>query len=163
MVYFSLGSNDGNRNELLNFALKVIDTWSESFVQVSSWFYSRSLYDVSQPDYINLTVGIKTNYGPFNILTLCQNLEVQLGRKRNSKVPRVQRTLDIDIIAYDQLLVHTPTLILPHPLATEREFVLRPLCELAGNETHPRWGSTWNSYLKVLRSQGLSKIEKQII
>lgn len=81
------------------------------------------------PLFLNACVEVNTESTPQEVLNICQQIEKEMGRERTG-VYGAPRTCDVDIICYDELCINTPELTLPHPRAHEREFVLRPLCDI---------------------------------
>ena len=86
-----------------------------------------------QPYFVNLAIAVETTLNPRELLARAQEIELQLGRDRAHEKRNGPRTADIDIIAYDDLVLHEPNLTLPHPRLFERGFVLIPLAEIAGD------------------------------
>jgi len=86
-----------------------------------------------QPYFVNLAIAVETTLNPRELLARAQEIELQLGRDRVHEKRNGPRTADIDIIAYDDLVLHEPNLTLPHPRLFERGFVLIPLAEIAGD------------------------------
>ncbi len=104
---------------------------------------------------------------PDELLDEVQAIEKELGRdreeerrlKEQSGAPYSSRMIDIDILFYDDLIIESPRLTIPHPLLQERDFVLAPLCELMKNKRHPVLGKT----VEELRAELLSKRESEVI
>lgn len=93
-----------------------------------------------QQDFLNQALIIKTEMLPIQLLYLTQSIEQKYGRERSEKWG--ERTLDIDIIFYDDIILNTPILTIPHPLMQERNFVLRPIMEIAPEKLHPVFHTT---------------------
>lgn len=105
------------------------------------------------PPYLNGAVLVGTTLAPDAILTALHRIEQGLGRDRARESARWQpRTIDLDLIALDDLVLDTPSLVLPHPRMQEREFVLAPLVEIWPDWRHPRLGRTATALLDELRS-----------
>lgn len=128
-VIFSLGANVGDRLATLE---SVCDYMSDVFGEL----YLSQVYETEpvgcpagSPPYLNACVEACTHLQPEEVLALCQRIERELGRTRNG-VYGEPRTCDIDIVVYGELQQDTPELTIPHPRAHEREFVLRPLCDI---------------------------------
>ncbi len=128
-VIFSLGSNEGDR-------LATLESACDYLADVFGALRLSQLYETEpvgcpegSPAYLNACVEVNTDMPAEEVLQLCMRIEQELGRTRNG-VYGAPRTCDIDIISYGDLQVSTPILTLPHPRAHEREFVLRPLCDL---------------------------------
>lgn len=128
-VIFSLGSNVGDR-------LAILENACDYLADVFGGLHLSQLYETEpvgcpagSPSYLNACVEVSTDMPPQDVLELCMRIEKELGRERNG-VYGAPRTCDIDIIMYGELQLQSPTLTLPHPRAHEREFVLRPLCDI---------------------------------
>ena len=130
-LYLSLGSNLGNRMANLRRALRLIDERVGHVRRVSSFYESQAVGFESTHRFLNCACRVETNHTPQECLDLTQQIEQQLGRTQKS-VDGVyhDRTIDIDLLTYDDLQLSTPQLTLPHPHMHERNFVLVPLAEL---------------------------------
>ena len=88
-----------------------------------------------QPKFINMAAKMETSLGPEKLLNILKKIEVEMGR-----IPTIRwgpRVIDLDILFYDDLIMKTPDLEIPHPGIKDREFVLRPLAEIAPDKVHP--------------------------
>lgn len=104
--------------------------------KISSWYKTSPIPASSQPFYINGIMSFQGNVDPFDLLHKLNQLEAEAGRKRSE--PNAARALDLDIIAIDnQIIQKTPQLVVPHPRAHERGFVLYPLRDLFPDWVHP--------------------------
>ena len=135
-VIFSLGSNVGDR-------LATLETACDFLADVFGGLKLSQVYETEpvgcpagSPSYLNACIEVNTDMPAEEILQLCMRIEKELGRTRNGTYG-APRTCDIDIILYGDLQHQSPTLTLPHPRAHEREFVLRPLCDLDPQLTLP--------------------------
>lgn len=132
LVTVALGANLG---EPLATLRKVVSEFEASpdFSEVKvSPFYDTSPVESSGPDYVNAVLTAKTDLAPKEVLHRLQKLEIRYGRVRPAGVVNAPRTLDLDVLLYDELQSDDPELILPHPRMTGRLFVLVPLADLAG-------------------------------
>jgi 2-amino-4-hydroxy-6-hydroxymethyldihydropteridine diphosphokinase len=109
-------------------------------VAASPWYESAPVPASDQPWFANAVVLVETEREPEFVLDWLQTVEGQFGRVRGER--NAARTLDLDIIDFDGLVLDTPRLTLPHPRMHERRFVLAPLCDLAPSWRHPRLGVT---------------------
>lgn len=134
-VYLLLGSNLGERLFLLKQAAGYIETQAGTIVQYSSIYETKSWGKTDEPDYLNQVLLIKTMLQPHELLAKLLEIELLLGRKREEKWG--SRTMDIDILFYDDMIVNEPELTIPHPQLQNRRFTLEPLVELAPNFIHP--------------------------
>jgi 2-amino-4-hydroxy-6-hydroxymethyldihydropteridine diphosphokinase len=127
--YIGLGSNLGQPTEQLASALQFLAQLPGSELHACSPFYrSRAIGPGAQPDYINAVVQLETLLEPQQLLSLLQGIEQQHGRLRLERW--VPRTLDLDLLLFDQLTLDTPELKLPHPRMQQRDFVLVPLHDI---------------------------------
>lgn len=135
-AYIGLGSNLGNTEENLNAALsKVKVRESILSVEASSFYATRPLTGAGQPDYLNAVARVQTTALPYQLLEVLQEVENLFGRERKAKWG--PRTLDLDILLYEDVILNEPDLVLPHPQMHLRSFVLKGLCELAPDLEHP--------------------------
>ncbi|MDZ7896752.1 MAG: 2-amino-4-hydroxy-6-hydroxymethyldihydropteridine diphosphokinase [Arcicella sp.] len=149
-VYLLLGSNLGNRAEILINAIKLIDEKVGVIISQSEHYQTKPWGKTDQPDFLNIAIGISTNLIPTEVLERTQAIEEQLGRVRLEKWGA--RLIDIDIIFYGQEVIDIPNYLkIPHPLVQERIFALKPLAEIAPNYIHPIFGKTISELLKVIQ------------
>ncbi len=157
-VYFSLGSNVGNRRENLDKALEFLS--ERMRVDKKSSVYDTAPEDnPDQPRFLNMIVHTYTTLEPQGLLTLTKGIEARLGRtpaKRYSPRP-----MDIDILFYGQEIIDTPALTIPHQRIPERAFVLVPLNEIAPELVHPTSGKPVKQMLAELK-QGVQGVFKFI-
>lgn len=134
-VYLLLGGNLGDRENNISLALKYLEK-EVGVITKKSLIYETKAWGLNtQPDFLNIAVEIDTNLLPVNLLKKTQNIENLIGRKRGEKW--AARTMDIDILFYDQEIIKTEKLVIPHPLMVERLFVLKPLNDIAPDLIHP--------------------------
>ncbi|MBT3300799.1 MAG: 2-amino-4-hydroxy-6-hydroxymethyldihydropteridine diphosphokinase [Bacteroidetes bacterium] len=135
-VLFSLGSNLGSRLDVLNQATLLIGQHIGDVVKQSS-VYETSAWGINdQPDFLNMAIEVNSNLSPVEILEQVNEIEKQLGRVRFEKWG--MRKIDIDILFYNDMVLETPELTIPHPHLHVRKFVLIPLSEIAGDFNHPK-------------------------
>jgi 2-amino-4-hydroxy-6-hydroxymethyldihydropteridine diphosphokinase len=130
-AYLGLGANLGSPLDTLKQVLQDIGQLPGIQTCECSDFFGSAPLDAPGPHYINAVAKVLTTLAPLNLLTELQRLENQYGRIRS--VRNAPRTLDLDLLWYDDLTVSTPRLTLPHPRMTQRAFVLRPLAQLTDN------------------------------
>jgi 2-amino-4-hydroxy-6-hydroxymethyldihydropteridine diphosphokinase len=139
-VYLLLGSNLGNRKEILEKAIELL-AQKVGVVIKQSKDYETSPWGVTdQPDFLNLALEIHTKLRPLEVLEQTQSIENQLGRVRKEKWGA--RLIDIDIMFYGNEIIDEPTLKVPHPFLHERDFALAPLAEIASDFVHPIFEKT---------------------
>lgn len=155
IVYLLLGSNLGNRKEILDKALELITKKIGIIISQSEDYETKPWGVTNQPDFLNLAIGIHTNLKPLEILKQTQAIENQLGRVRKEKWGA--RLIDIDIMFYENEIIDEPNLKVPHPLMQERDFALIPLAEIVPNLVHPVLGKT---ILELLESHLRSTTHK---
>jgi 2-amino-4-hydroxy-6-hydroxymethyldihydropteridine diphosphokinase len=164
VAFIGLGSNLGNernsifegpKQQLLN-AIQSIDNQTTIHLISTSYFYqTEAIGPGDQPDYINAAIKIETSLSANQLLLALQNIENQQGRVRKERWGA--RTLDLDILIFDQLIENSEQLTLPHPRAHERAFVLAPLKDLDANLVIPKRGNISNLLAKC-SMQGIVKL-----
>lgn len=137
-VYLGLGTNLGNKEANLRTAIYKLQERIGKQVSLSSFYETAPWGFESDHSFLNAAIGLETNLSPIEILHITQEIEKELGRtKKSVNGSYSDRLIDIDILLYDTLVLQTPELTIPHPLMTERDFVMKPLIEIAGNIIHP--------------------------
>ena len=133
-AYLALGGNVGNSRAILDRAVQLLCDRPDIRLNARSSDYFTPPWGFKyQPPFINLCIAVDTILSPRDLLARAQEVEMKLGRDRAHEKRWGPRTADIDIIAYDDLTLDEPGLILPHPRLFERAFVLLPLAEIAGD------------------------------
>jgi|AntAceMinimDraft_13_1070369.scaffolds.fasta_scaffold19922_2 2-amino-4-hydroxy-6-hydroxymethyldihydropteridine diphosphokinase len=127
-AFIGLGANLGDATQTLRNALDEISHLSGVRDCQCSAFFASAPLDAPGPHYVNAVARLRTSLAPLNLLSALQSIELEHGRVRSER--NAPRTLDLDLLWYDDLTVSTPRLTLPHPRMTGRAFVLRPLAEL---------------------------------
>ncbi len=130
----ALGGNVGNSRAILDRAIDLLCDGKDVHLTARSSDYRTPPWGFKyQPYFVNLAIAVETTLTPRELLARAQEIELKLGRDRAHEKRNGPRTADIDIIAYDDLVLHEPNLTLPHPRLFERAFVLMPLAEIAGD------------------------------
>lgn len=140
-AFLSIGSNIGDKKKFLDFAVSEIGKNEFCKVEkVSDFIVTKPVGGVEQDDFLNGCVEIKTLLSPFELLDFIHRVEKAAGRER--KIHWGPRTLDIDIIFYDDIILNEDDLKIPHIEMENRFFVLKPLCQIAPFEKHPIYNLT---------------------
>ncbi|NEX92919.1 2-amino-4-hydroxy-6-hydroxymethyldihydropteridine diphosphokinase [Caulobacter sp. 17J65-9] len=143
-VVVALGSNlKGDQpsiEALLEAALDRFAPEGLTVVDRSSWWRSAAWPDPTGPAYLNGVAIVETGLKPLQVLAVLRRIEGAFGRRRGE--PNAARTLDLDLIAHGRTLLLTDELVLPHPRAADRRFVMGPLAQIAPGWTHPETGAT---------------------
>ena len=131
IVYFSLGSNLGDKSENLNKAIKLMEEQIGALVRQSAFLETEPWGFESDYSFVNAAICMETELEPLEVLAKTQEIERELGRTAKSVNGEYHdRIIDIDILLYDDLKLDTPQLTLPHPLMEQRDFVMIPLREI---------------------------------
>jgi len=136
-VYLSLGTNSGNKPQNLLKAIILICQKTGVLSALSSVYETKSWGFESDNDFLNMVVCVETLLPPEEILTITQSIEKIIGREEKTNDIYFDRVIDIDIIAYEDLIIYSENLIIPHPLFHKRQFVLEPMNEIAPDYVHP--------------------------
>lgn len=135
-VYLLIGGNLGDRFALLNRAKKSIEENIGELVKESSIYETAPWGFESEQDFLNQVLIVFTKLTPVEVLEKCQIIENELGRKRQSE-QYASRTMDIDILFYNDQIVNETNLTIPHEHLHKRRFTLEPLVELSPDLVHP--------------------------
>lgn len=153
-VYFSLGTNLGNKEQNLRLAVQHIEERIGKIVSLSAFYATAPWGFTSDNAFLNAAVCAETSLPPLEILSITQSVEQEMGRTHKSVNGEYKdRVIDIDLLLYDDLILDTPTLKLPHPLMQERAFVMEPLAEIAPDVLHPVLKKTMQELYRTLVSQ----------
>lgn len=123
----ALGSNVGDKRGNVARAIELLERDGARVVRRSADFRTEPWGPVEQDWFVNACVIVETELSPEELLSLCRRIEAELGRKRDMRWG--PRTIDVDILTYDNLTIDTPELVVPHPRMFERAFVLVPLLD----------------------------------
>ena len=155
-AYIALGSNLDNPHEQLDRALESLAQHAAIELIAVSSRYQTPPIGPQQPDFINAAAQLRTTLTPIMLLDALQDIEQQQKRRRS--VHWGPRTLDLDILLYDNLVLDSKRLSIPHKLMTERAFVLLPLADIGADLTLPA-GETVAQLLANCSQQGIVKLE----
>ena len=135
IAYIGIGSNLGNREENCQKAIALLIEKNIEITKHSSLYETEPLGVKEQPGFINMALEIETNLEPGILLRTIKEIENSMGRLEGMRWgPRI---IDLDILLYDDLILKTHDLEIPHPGIKDREFVLKPLSEIAPDKIHP--------------------------
>jgi 2-amino-4-hydroxy-6-hydroxymethyldihydropteridine diphosphokinase len=134
LVYLSLGSNLGDRQVQLQDALAKLAAVGR-VVATSSFYETEPVEFTQQPWFLNCAIALETNKTPEQLMAATLRIEEEMGRRRVQK--KGPRSIDIDILLFDDTIVDSKELTIPHPAMHQRRFVLEPLAEIAPELLHP--------------------------
>ena len=157
-VFLALGTNLGDRMSHLNAALDSLPpdlqiTKQSPVYETPPWGYE------DQGPFLNMVIEGQTELGPVELLARLKQLETDLGRRPSFRWgPRI---VDMDILFYDEVVLDTPELTIPHPRLPERAFVLVPLADIAPDWRHPVLGRTARELLQAVDASGIEPFKEQ--
>ena len=155
-VYLALGSNLGDRLKNLLNAREALPPFitldkTSKIYETPPWGYTE------QPAFLNQVIAGKTAMLPLELLAAIKKIEAELGRQKTFRYG--PRSVDIDILMYDELILVTSTLVIPHPRMLQRGFVLVPLAEIAPNLVIPGTTRTVKEHLKKVGVEGIHPVQ----
>lgn len=158
IIYLSLGSNVGDREQNLQSAIDHVAAADLRVTRISSVYETEPMDFKEQRAFLNLVAEAETDLFPMMLLSRIRKIELALGRKRVGPA-KGPRTIDIDILLYGKFIVHSAQLEVPHPRMHERRFVLAPMVELAPDLRHPESRRTMRELLANLEGQRVRKVD----
>ncbi|MEW6231015.1 MAG: GTP cyclohydrolase MptA [Chloroflexota bacterium] len=156
-VYLGLGGNLGDRQSNLVQALQHIRARA-AIEKVSACYETRPVGYLEQPDFLNIACLITTVLSPHELLRFLKQIERRMGREPSFR--NAPRPIDIDILFYDDLIMESPELTIPHPRLGERAFVLVPLAEIAADLVHPTLNLTVAELLQRVDREGVTRVPR---
>ena len=137
IAYISVGSNIGNKLENCRKGVDVLISSGSAEILEQSPIYKTDPVDYANQDwFVNYAVKMQTHLDPFQLLNNLSAIQRQAGRKKDN-IRFGPRVLDMDIIFFDDLVIHSKTLTIPHPRMHKRRFVLKPICDIDPDIIHP--------------------------
>lgn len=162
LTYLSLGSNRGRKLNNLQEAIYEIAESIGAIHKISS-VYKTDSWGFKGNDFYNICIAVSTYLPPEELLKNILNIETKLGRKREQNNKYTNRKIDIDILLFDDEIVFSKNIIIPHPRMLDRKFVLVPLAEIAGNTLHPIEKKTLNICLNnTIDASEIHKISSKL-
>ena len=156
VVYLGFGSNMGDKEDVINQAIKRIQKFCE-VTKLSSLYVTEPVGYKNQEWFLNCVVEVKTKLDPIKLLTVCTEVEQQLGRK--TSVKNGPRIIDIDILFYGDKVTKRDDLVIPHPRLHERLFVLQPMMDVNPGFVHPVLKKTIKELYDQVRIKNVEKVE----
>lgn len=140
-AYIGLGSNLGNREQFLAAARKLIAETAGTVVAESSVLETKAVDYTDQPDFLNQVVKIETELDPIQLLETLKRIETEIGRSKT--FPKGPREIDLDILLYNDIILDSERLVIPHPAIPHRQFVVQHLVELEPELRDPLSGKKY--------------------
>ena len=137
IAYLALGTNIGNKRRNMITAAALLAERVGDVLALSGFYETEPWGFQSENTFLNAALQLDTSLSPLELLKATQEIEIEMGRTQKSNGAYHDRIIDIDILLYEDLVLQTPELTLPHPLMDERLFVMEPLAEIAPNVIHP--------------------------
>ncbi len=158
-AFISIGSNIGDKYDNCLKGIEHINTLPKTKVVDVAHFYKTAPVDYKDQDwFINSALKIETELDPVTLMASLKSIEQKLGQYEKS-IRFGPRILDLDIIFYENMVINTDTLTIPHPRMDKRCFVLRPLCDIAPDVIHPVLGSSVKNLLKAVQNDNDQTID----
>lgn len=150
-MYILLGSNQGNSIKQLEIATQSIAEWVGNVVQSSSIYRTAAWGNTQQDAFSNQIILVRTEKTASQVLRILLTIEDKMERIRTLKW--APRTIDLDILFYDELILEEPELTIPHPYLHQRRFTLIPMAEMAPNFLHPKLLKSISQLLQICPDQ----------
>jgi 2-amino-4-hydroxy-6-hydroxymethyldihydropteridine diphosphokinase len=136
IIYIGIGSNLGDKEDNLNKAIHLLETSGEiELIRKSSFYITKPLGGPPQDNYLNGVLKVKSDLAPEDIFDRLKSIEKQLGREKAGR--NFPRLIDLDILIYDEVVLNSADLVIPHPRMRERKFVLKGFAEIDPDLVYP--------------------------
>ncbi|KTW29614.1 folic acid synthesis protein fol1 [Pneumocystis jirovecii RU7] len=155
-IYIALGSNLGNKVKFISDAIEKMSIRGIKVLKTSMLYESEPMYFKDQPVFYNAVCKVETSLNPKQLLDELKTIEKEFGRVKT--IDKGPRCIDLDIIFFRRKIINSESLIVPHPQALERPFVLKPLCDISNDLVHPITGLPIVSYLKKIVNPGIKPV-----
>ncbi len=158
-AYLGLGTNMGDRETYLSSAVNLLDNYENITVTNKSKIYETKAWGyIDQADFLNMCIEIKTSLNEYELLKVCQEVELKLNRERIIRWG--PRTIDVDILFFNDVILNNEDLYIPHPRISERAFVLIPLMDI--NKNLLIKGKVIGEYLNSLTNEERDEVKEYI-
>jgi len=161
-IILGLGGNLGNVESTFIKAKKIIEQKVGKITHQSFIYQTQAWGETNQNDFLNQAIVLESELNPFQVLDSCLDIEKKLGRDRINGVKWKERVIDIDILFFNDEIIDTPYLKIPHPYLSQRNFVLIPLLDIIPNYIHPKLKKSIKNIKKECKDnmQIIKKISK---
>ena len=161
MIFIGIGSNLTSKNyrSRLEACRSSVELLKRNMIKISiqsSWYETLPVPASTQSNFINGVISVKTKLNSSDLLNLLLEIERQMGRKRGLK--NAARIIDLDLIAYNDEIIETEKLTLPHPRLPQRAFVIQPLAEIAPDWKHPVLGIHIDKLMSMVSDQEIRRL-----
>lgn len=155
-LFLGLGSNLGDKRKNITSATMIIASLLGDVRLLSSFYETEPWGFVSDNRFVNAVIMVETSIEPQKCLEMVKAIEREMGRSYKQKEGYEDRIIDIDILLYDDCVLSTPNLTIPHPLIPQRDFVLLPMTEIAPNLIHPTEKCSFQELLNRWKASSIS-------
>lgn len=152
-AYLSLGTNLGNKRRNLVTAAALLAERAGDILALSEIYETEPWGFESSHLFLNAALVLETSFSPLDLLQATRLIEIEMGRIAKSDGSYEDRVIDIDMLMYDEVVMQTSRLTLPHPLMHKRRFVMEPLAEIAPDAVHPVFHKTMNRLVAELNQE----------
>ncbi len=156
LVYIALGSNKGDRMKYLQDALNLVFQNVGRIAQIARVYSTPAMGfapETNAHDFLNTCISVETTLSGNEVLSSLQDIEIKLDRQPKMTTGYESRTIDLDILFYNNVIISTDTLVIPHPQLQERKFVLQPLADIAPQLIHPLLKASIGDLLKHCKDE----------